>query len=125
MYNSLEMRVPFLDKSLVEFGLSRKNYEHVDVLTTKKMLRKIAEKKFPRNVSHRKKRGFGIPLAQWMQGPIQKLVTHELNNPQIYEFFDKKSVSTIWENHLNGKQNHTKQIWTLVMLSGWVKHWMK
>ena len=124
MFNSLEMRVPFLDKPLIEAAFSISSSKHLNWRITKKILRKLAENKFPSQISQRQKRGFGLPLASWMRDDLQELVEYQLKFSGLYDFLERKKVRAIWKEHKEGKQNHAKQLWTLVMLSGWMRRWL-
>lgn len=124
MFNSLEVRVPLLDLSVLEFAFNTKN-KHVSFFETKKILRALAKEKFPKEITDRKKKGFGIPLARWINGDLASFIYGKLENKRLYDFFDKKAVYNLWENHKKGRQNNAKTIWMLAIFSGWLNYWYK
>lgn len=121
MFNSLEVRVPFLDSRIINFAFSKER--HVDFFQTKKLLRNLLKNKMPQSIVNRKKKGFGIPLSRWVLEDLSKLVREKLENRQLYNYFDKKQVDKLVSEHKRGKQNNAKIIWMLVMFSGWLENW--
>ncbi|MCL4378752.1 MAG: asparagine synthase C-terminal domain-containing protein [Actinobacteria bacterium] len=121
MYNSLEVRVPFLDNEAVEnaFALN----DHVSVFNTKKVLRSLLKSKFPSTIFKRPKKGFGIPLARWISNDLKELVDEYLQNPRLFEYFEKNRISEIWQSHRDRKRDNAKLIWMIVMFSGWLNEW--
>lgn len=121
MLNSLEVRVPFLDQDVLEKAFSLNS--HVDIFTTKKILRALLKEKFPPEIFNRGKKGFGMPIAKWITSDLEDLAGEHLHNPRLYEYFDKKMVQQLWQNHLGRKQENSKLIWMIVMFSGWLNEW--
>lgn len=121
MAASLEVRCPFLDKSLIEFsatipaGLKLKNFQ------TKSLLKKIALERLPENVVNRPKRGFGIPLGKWLSGELGPLVKEKLDPIKIKNegLFNSQAVAGILE------RGNPTQIWTLLVFELWREKWMK
>src|SRR5438132_569570 len=75
---SLEARVPYLDHRFVEFCARLRPEWKVRGRTTKYLLKKVAERYLPRDVIHRRKQGFTLPLSEWIAGPLRGEVTHAL-----------------------------------------------
>ena len=123
MYNSLEVRVPFLDNELIENAYSLNS--HVNIVETKRVLRALLRDKFPPEIFNRPKKGFGIPLAKWITGDLEELVTEHLQNKRIFDYFDKSKISECWQNHKMRKQDNSKLIWMMVMFSGWLNQWFR
>jgi len=122
MYNSLEVRVPFLDPQIVNFAFS-KNRKHYSFFETKTMLRKLLKDKFPNFIVNRGKKGFGIPISAWIQDPLKDLVGDYLNNPDLYNYFNKKEVLGSFKMHVNKKANFGRRLWMLVIFSSWLENW--
>lgn len=122
MFNSLEVRVPFLDPRIIQYAYTS-NQKHVDFFSTKKLLRNMLKDKFPNAITKRKKKGFGIPIAKWLCDDLYELGRESLDNEQLYDFYDKKAVSRLWHEHQSKKRNNAKILWTLIMFSGWLRHW--
>jgi len=121
MYNSVEVRVPFLDNTVIENAYALNS--HINMLETKRILRSLLKDKFPPEVFKRRKKGFGIPIAKWITGDLKNLVNEHLKNQNLFQYFDKKSVEEIWQAHQDRKQDNSKLIWMIVMFSGWLNHW--
>ncbi len=121
MYNSLEVRVPFLDNDVIDFAFSTK-ISHVGYRRNKIILRDLLKDKLP-EIARRPKKGFGIPIAEWMLDEIKDFSYELLQNKKLYDFVDKKEVGRIWNNHQNLKENNAGMIWMLIMLSGWLDNW--
>ncbi len=121
MYNSLEVRVPYLDNDIIDFAFST-NKDHISLLKTKILLRELAEKYVP-EVAQRPKKGFGIPLAKWMRGDLKDFIYDSLQNKKLDEFVDKKKVNMYWQEHQDMKKNNAGLLWMLVVFSGWLDHW--
>ncbi len=115
MYNSLEVRSPFLDKNVMEFASSLNNSLKIKS-KTKYILRKICKDKLPRNIINRKKHGFAIPLANMLRKSLKDKVTDTLlSNNNISNFISKSYIQKILEKHQNGLDLR-KQIWSLYIL---------
>ena len=116
MYNSLEVRSPFLDKKIIE--LSSAMHENFKVKSnTKDILRKICENKLPANIVLRKKHGFAIPLSKMLRTSLKEKVNDTLtsNKAKVLEFTDKNKIKNLLDSHNKGHDNR-KMIWSLYML---------
>jgi asparagine synthase (glutamine-hydrolysing) len=121
MYNSLELRVPFLDNSVIDFAFSA-GKRHVSLLKTKIMLRDLLKKKLPDTASLPKK-GFGIPLSDWLKDALSDFGMSLVSNKKLYDFVDRRSIKKIWEDHQAGKQNYSGPIWQIMVFSSWLNNW--
>lgn len=121
MFNSLEVRVPFLDREVIAYALARS--DHADLFTTKKLLRQLLKDKLPAEVLNRPKKGFGIPISEWIRHPLRDLVQSYLSNQTLDNFFDRKEVDMLWKDHLSQRTDNSKIVWMLLMFSAWLKEW--
>lgn len=121
MYNSLEVRVPFLDPRIIDLAYST-NKKHVGYFKTKIMLRKMLENDLP-EIAKRNKKGFGIPVAKWINSDLKDLIYTYVANKKIDDYLDRKLVDQIYRNHIKNKQNNAKVIWAIVMFSAWLDNW--
>jgi len=121
MANSLEVRSPFLDVDFAEFSNSLPSFFKIRKLCRKYILKKAIEYKLPRNILKRKKKGFGVPLAKWFKGELKPIIMETFSPNKIREdgIFDIKSVQNLLDDHLKGKKDNRKQIWTLFMFQMW------
>jgi asparagine synthase (glutamine-hydrolysing) len=120
MYNSLEVRVPYLENDIVDFAFSTKD-PHVNLLKTKIMLRKILRAELP-DVARRPKKGFGIPVAKWIRGELKDFAYDYLNNSKLYDYFERKKINTLWSNHQKMRQDNSGIIWTAIVFSSWLNN---
>ncbi|MBL7789775.1 MAG: asparagine synthase (glutamine-hydrolyzing) [Chitinophagales bacterium] len=117
MYNSLEVRAPFLDTDLVQFlhQLPKKFLQNG--LTSKYILKKLMEDKLPRNIVYRPKKGFGIPVSDWIRKDIKQQVGEILFERD--ELFNAHYIEKLWNEHQSKKFNHRKLLWNLFMFKYW------
>lgn len=124
---SLESRAPFLDHRLVEFvsrlpyGLKLKGF------TLKYLLKRAMGPLLPPGIAGRPKKGFGIPVAQWIKGPLRPLFTELLSADRVRQagIFRPEEVSRLLADHLAGRADHRKKLWTLLMFEQWRQRWSR
>lgn len=119
MYNSLEVRAPFLDVEVVEFLNSLPRAFKQKGFTGKYILKKMMEGRLPENIIYRPKKGFGIPLSDWIRKDLKKKIEECLLEET--EFFNTGYIQKILDEHQSGKANHRKLIWNLYMFLYWYK----
>ncbi len=122
MYNSLEVRVPYMDNDVVDYALSTKR-DHVTLTKTKIMLREILEDKLPK-IAKRPKKGFGIPLEDWLRNDLKEFSYEKLKNDRLFDYIPKRKIDTVWTNHQQGSENNSGTIWMLMVLSEWMRNWL-
>ncbi len=76
----------------------------------------------PPEIIHRKKKGFGIPIAKWVKGPLRELFGDMLAPQRIRQegFLNPQYVTALLEDHLANKKDNRKQLWTLLIWELWV-----
>ena len=124
---SLEVRAPFLDVDLVEF-LGRVPPElKLHRLTTKYLLKQAMSEALPTGIARRAKKGFGIPIARWFKGELREALQDELSPVRIGRqgIFDQAEVGRLLDEHLTGRRDHRKQLWTLFVFQLWHRRWME
>jgi asparagine synthase (glutamine-hydrolysing) len=122
MYNSVEVRVPYLDNEVIDYAFSSNN-PHISLFKTKIQLRRLLENKLP-DIAKRPKKGFGVPLEKWLRDDLREFADSMLKNKKIYNFVAKKRVDELWMDHLDGTFNNSGVIWQLIIFSGWLNNWM-
>lgn len=123
MLTSLEGRVPFLDHELVE-GMARLPTSFkLRGLDAKRVLKEAMKQRVPESVLRRNKRGFGIPIAEWLRGPLKFLLDEHLHPSYLKEqgLFRPESINRLVREHLEGKVDHRKPLWTLIVFQKWWK----
>ena len=149
MAHSLEARVPFLDNDLVDFAMRLPAKMKLGNLTEvvrlnenepggkseryfnktrdgKLILRKMMARHIPTDISEREKQGFSAPDASWFKGESIDYVRRRLVNgrARIYDFLDKKTVTALIDDHLEGRENRRLLIWSLLNLEQWCEEYL-
>ncbi len=115
MLNSLEVRAPFLDTNVVEFINSLPKKYKIKGFEGKYILKKTMEGKLPQNIIYRSKKGFGIPLSNWIRHELNNEIKCVLNSAPE-SIFNKIEINKILNDHILRKVNNRKLIWNLFVL---------
>lgn len=119
MAHSLEVRVPFLDKHVFEVASTIPTSMKTAEGTTKYMLRKAVEGIVPDHVLNRKKLGFPVPIRHWLKNEMHDWVKNIIQNSGTDHLIDKKYVLSLLEDHCQGKLDHSRKIWTVLVFMVW------
>ena len=123
MHCGLEARSPLLDHELIEFCARLPAACKVKRGTGKYLLKKLAERYYPPEFVHRRKMGFGIPLAAWLRGDFRALLEDVLRDPACMSPLDPVTVAEHRRNFLErGDDNEATRLWTLFMYGQWRRH---
>jgi asparagine synthase (glutamine-hydrolysing) len=119
----LEARVPLLDHRVVEFAWRLPLSMKIQHGRGKDPLFRILRKYVPSRLFERSKMGFGIPLAEWLRGPLREWGEALLNDEQLQRdcFFYPEKVRRVWKEHLSGKWNRQYFLWNLLMFQSWLR----
>ena len=122
---SLEVRAPFLDHELVEFVMGLPSDLKLKGFTSKYLLKQAMSDILPAEIIHRKKKGFGVPIAKWIKGPLRDLFTDLLSPDRVRRegFLDAPYVEKLLQDHLKNKRDNRKQLWTLLVWELWMKQY--
>lgn len=126
MHYSLEVRVPLLDREVIETSLRIDPFTHMQYGQRKFVLQRLLARYVPSDIIPTPKRGFAVPLGDWMRGPLQPLVEEMLFGKELYPagLFDLKGLRAYWQAHLNGEKDHKWGLWTLLALQGWAHRYL-
>jgi asparagine synthase (glutamine-hydrolysing) len=121
MAHGVEVRVPYLDKELVEFSTSIPPELKMKGTTTKYLLRKVAERYLPKEVIYRSKTGFGAPVRDWICGPLDKRVQQAFSAELCAkrQLFDSANVLNLVERNKLNKIDASYPIWGLLAIASW------
>ncbi len=121
MANSLEGRSPFLDHYLAEWAACLPEKWKTRGFTGKYLLRKAFAKELPPTVMQRGKQGFSIPIGSWFRDPLADWARDVLldEESRFHDWFEPAIIETILQEHREGRYNHGKRIYALVMLALW------
>jgi len=126
MATSVEARVPFLDRELVEFALALPESMKVRGGVGKWLLKRTVDGLLPSEIVHRKKQGFGAPVAEWFRGELGKRAQREIRGSTLAErgLLDYTRIDRLWEAHRSGQADWSFQLWNLYNVSAWHDHWV-
>ncbi|MCU7907115.1 MAG: asparagine synthase (glutamine-hydrolyzing) [Candidatus Thiodiazotropha sp. (ex Epidulcina cf. delphinae)] len=118
---SLETRLPLLDHKLVEFAWSLPLAMKIHGNQRKRLLRKLLYRHVPAELIERPKMGFGIPLADWLRGPLRAWSEALLNEHRLREegYFNPAMVQAYWKEHLSGQRNWSYYLWNVLAFQSW------
>ena len=116
MYNSLELRSPFLTNDMIKFSFMLDSNEKANLLNNKIILKRLSQKYLPKKIIKRKKHGFALPFKNLIFENIKNIKDEIIENKQL-NFLNKKVVHDILENKKNNLINNQKKIWSLFILS--------
>ncbi|MGV3282220.1 asparagine synthase (glutamine-hydrolyzing) [Corynebacterium sp. 11254D000AR] len=120
MANSLELRVPFLDKEVFKVAETIPHDLKIAHGTTKYALRKALEQIVPPHVLHRKKLGFPVPMRHWLAGDeLYGWAQDQINASQTEDIFNKKAVLEMLKEHRDGVSDHSRRLWTVLSFMIW------
>ena len=121
MGHSLEARAPLLDPDVVALARALPVRMKLRGRTTKWALRRLAMDKLPRDIVTRPKKGFGVPLAAWLRGPLKAWLTDLLQGTALRQsgWIDAAAVDRLLDQHLRGRVDHRKPLWALAGLASW------
>jgi asparagine synthase (glutamine-hydrolysing) len=125
MAHSLEVRPPFLDHRIVEFGASLPESFKIRGFRKKFLLRRLMRDKLPAGILSRSKQGLDIPIHDWFRGPLRSLLLDTLADSTLRRtrLFDASRIwSLVWD-HLDRRANLGYHLWGLVTLMLWMDRW--
>ncbi len=118
---SLEVRAPFLDPRVAEFAASLPANYKLRGRRTKYILKRAIEDLLPPFVTRRGKKGFGVPVAEWLKGKLRPLARDLLSPERVRKagVFNPDYITRLQDEHERGVANHRKLLWTLLMFELW------
>ena len=120
MANSLELRVPFLDRKVFELACRIPTEDKVNAGQTKIAMRGAAEKAIPARTADKKKLGFPVPVRAWLRDEkYASRVREAFNAPAAAEFFNVKELNRMLDQHMSGKRDNWRQIWCVFIFLVW------
>jgi asparagine synthase (glutamine-hydrolysing) len=122
MANSLEVRCPLLDHRVVEFAAGLPPRLKMHGRHSKLLLRQAASPLLPSDVTRRAKRGFNMPVAQWLRDGLEPIVQRVLiDSTALDGLLERRKVESFWQEHRSGRRDHASALWTLLVLGLWTE----
>jgi len=120
---SLEARVPLLDHSLIELAWKLPLEWKIQGRAQKWILRQVLARHLPASLFDRPKTGFGVPIGQWLRGPLEDWAADLLDASALRAdgIFEPGVVAETWAAHRAGRGNHEHQLWAVLMFQSWWK----
>jgi asparagine synthase (glutamine-hydrolysing) len=121
---SLETRAPFLDHELVEFAWRLPQSMKLAQGVNKWALRQVLYRHVPQSLVDRPKMGFGVPVGDWLRGPLRDWADALLDPSRLKRegFLRSQPIARKWEEHLSGKRDWQYQLWDVLMFQSWLEN---
>jgi asparagine synthase (glutamine-hydrolysing) len=123
---SLETRAPFLDPRVAQFAASIPLEYKLKGSKGKYILKEAVKDLIPSEIINRPKKGFGIPIADWLKGRLNPLL-HDMLAPERLRsqgLFNSEYVQTLIKEHETGTASHHKELWTLLVFQLWIENFL-
>lgn len=118
---SLETRTPFLDHRVVELAWKLPFEMKIRSNVNKWCLRQLLYKRVPKELIERPKMGFGVPIEEWLRGPLREWTEHLLDEGKMKNsgFFNTLDIQKKWRQHLSGEYNWSSCLWNILVFEAW------
>ena len=126
MAHSLELRVPYLDIEVMREAQMLPSHYKIDGKNTKAVLRSAANKTLPDEWAHRPKKGFPVPIRQWLrEDKYYNIVKESFSTDAAKEFFNTDMLIKLLDDHKSGAANNQRKIWTVFTFLTWHKQFIE
>ena len=115
---SLEARAPLLSRSVIEWAMQLPTNWKVRLFNNKYLLRKLSYRYIPRDIMDRPKRGFGVPIDEWLRNQLSSCSSDRINDKEYYKNLplDQAAVINLFNLHKSGKRDVHPLLWAVLML---------
>lgn len=119
MAQSIELRVPFLDKEVMAVASSLSLDQKVTKANTKVLLRKAFDGKIPEHVVEKKKLGFPTPIRVWLKDDLGEIVEKTISEACVDQYIHKDYALNLLEEHRRGHKDNSRKVWTIFIFCLW------
>ncbi len=125
MAHGLEVRVPFMDRDVVEYASRIQPFYKLHGLTTKYVLKHAVRRLLPANIIHRRKAGFMMPVAVWLETDMRAVVEDLCSERELAQtgLFNPTYVRRLLNEHFERKRDHRKRIWPILCFMAWRRNY--
>jgi len=118
---SLETRVPFLDHDLVEFASQIPVAANFGLMRGKRLLRRVLHKRLPKHLVDRPKMGFGLPIDDWLRGPLRDWVEDLISPHRLSQhgLLQREAIERKWLQHLSRERDWSIPLWDVLIFQAW------
>jgi asparagine synthase (glutamine-hydrolysing) len=122
---SLEVRAPFLDHRVFEFAARLPYAMKIRKGRGKWLLRRVVEQYLPKHLFERPKKGFSLPMGEWLRGPLREWAEDLLDPARLRSegYFQADAVQTLWQEHISRQREVSHHIWAVLMFQSWLDEW--
>jgi asparagine synthase (glutamine-hydrolysing) len=126
MAHALEVRVPLLDHEFMELVANIPSSLKLKQREGKYILKKSLERKLPHDTLYRPKKGFSVPLGQWLKNDLKSLFEQSVLNRSVKttQLLNKRTVETIWREHQSGQRERSAELWPILFFQKWLDKWL-
>lgn len=119
----LETRVPLLDQRVFEFAWRLPMHMKVGRVQGKRILRDVLSAYLPERLFERPKRGFGVPISQWLRGPLKPWAEELLGERRLKceGFLNSGAIRQCWQEHASGHADWKDRLWSVLMFQAWLE----
>lgn len=118
MFNSLEVRVPFLDTEVVEYALSLPSEYKINRTEQKRVLKRAYEDRLPASILERNKQGFDMPIGEWFKNELAGEFRDTITRMDT-DLFEPRVVLEVFDEHVDGNHEHGKFLWSAYVFARW------
>lgn len=124
MANSLETRVPLLDHRVMELAWRLPLHMKIRGGQGKWILRQVLYDYVPKELIERPKKGFSVPMADWLRGPLRDWAESLLGEERLRDegYFQPGIIRRAFAEHLSGKRDHSNRLWSVLMFQAWLEN---
>ena len=123
MAHGLEVRVPFTDHRIAELMMSSK-ITSTNITKKKSILKKILSQHIPINLFDRPKMGFGVPLSDWLRGPLKSWAIDMINSNVVKKsgLINYENINFLFTQHINYKRDNSYKLWPVLVFISWLQN---
>jgi asparagine synthase (glutamine-hydrolysing) len=122
----LETRIPMLDHRVIRFSMSMPQHMKIRNGHGKWLLRQVLYRYLPKELIERPKQGFGVPLGEWLRGPLRDWAEALLDESRLHSegHLVVGQVRSRWKEHILGIRNWQYWLWNVLMFQAWHERWL-